>query len=87
MYIDSHCHINFPELNQKIDEVLANMENNKFSCLCVSVTLDKINEILGLTRNILIFMLPLGHPDYEDIQEPDIDTLFNILRIKSCSYR
>ena len=35
------------------------MENNKFSCLCVSVTLDKINEILDLTKNILIFMLPL----------------------------
>ena len=79
MYIDSHCHINFPELNEKIDEVLINMENNKIShALCVSVTLDKINEILDLTRKYSNVYASVGvHPDYEDIQEPDIETLFN----------
>ena len=79
MYIDSHCHINFPELNEKIDEVLVNMENNKIShALCVSVTLDKINEILDLTRKYSNVYASVGvHPDYEDIQEPDIETLFN----------
>jgi|TARA_B110000037_G_scaffold199039_1_gene238516 TatD DNase family protein len=77
MYIDSHCHINFPELNQKIDEVLANMKVNNIShALCVSVTLDKINEILGLTQKYSNIYASVGvHPDYEDIQEPDIDTL------------
>tara|TARA_B110000037_G_scaffold77466_1_gene92603 strand:- start:2200 stop:2973 length:774 start_codon:yes stop_codon:yes gene_type:complete len=79
MYVDSHCHINFPELNQKIDQVLANMEDNKIShALCVSVTLDKINEILGLTKKYSNIFASVGvHPDYEDIQEPDIDILFN----------
>ena len=79
MYIDSHCHINFPELNEKIDEVLANMEDNNIShALCVSVTLDKINEILGLTKKYSNIYASVGvHPDYEDIQEPDIETLFN----------
>jgi TatD DNase family protein len=79
MYIDSHCHINFPELNEKIDEVLVNMENNKIShALCVSVTLDKINEILDLTRKYSNVYASVGvHPDYENIQEPDIETLFN----------
>jgi len=79
MYIDSHCHINFPELNQKIDEVLKNMASNKIShALCVSVTLDKINEILDITRKYSNIYASVGvHPDYEDIQEPDIDTLFN----------
>jgi TatD DNase family protein len=78
MYIDSHCHINFPELSQKIDEVLANMESNNIShALCVSVTLDKINEILDLTKKYSNIYASVGvHPDYEDIQEPDIDTLF-----------
>jgi TatD DNase family protein len=78
MYIDSHCHINFPELNQKIDEVLKNMESNKIShALCVSVTLDKINEILNLTKQYSNIYASVGvHPDYEDIKEPDIDTLF-----------
>ena len=78
MYIDSHCHINFPELNQKIDEVLTNMKNNNIShALCVSVTLDKINEILDLTKKYSNIYASVGvHPDYENIQEPDIDTLF-----------
>ena len=79
MYIDSHCHINFPELNQKIDQVLSNMKDNEIShALCVSVTLDKINEILGLTKKYSNVYASVGvHPDYEDIQEPDIETLFN----------
>ena len=46
MYIDSHCHINFPELNQKIDQVLEYERQHISHALCVSVTLDKINEIL-----------------------------------------
>jgi TatD DNase family protein len=79
MYIDSHCHINFPELNQKIDQVLDNMKDNDIShALCVSVTLDKINEILSLTKKYSNVYASVGaHPDYEDIQEPDIETLFN----------
>ena len=79
MYIDSHCHINFPELNQKIDQVLENMKDNDIShALCVSVTLDKINEILSLTKKYSNVYASVGvHPDYDNIQEPDIKTLFN----------
>jgi TatD DNase family protein len=84
MYIDSHCHINFPELNQKIDQVLDNMKDNKIShALCVSVTLDKINEILELTQKYSNIYASVGvHPDYEDIQEPNIDTLFEYSKNK-----
>ena len=84
MYIDSHCHINFPELNQKIDVVLNNMESNKIShALCVSVTLDKIDEILDLTRKYSNIYASVGvHPDYGDIKEPDIDTLFKYSKDK-----
>jgi TatD DNase family protein len=84
MYIDSHCHINFPELNKKIDQVLGNMKDNNIShALCVSVTLDKIDEILNLTEKYSNIYASVGvHPDYEDIEEPDIDTLFNYSREK-----
>jgi len=84
MYIDSHCHINFPELSQKIDQVLANMlESNISHALCVSVTLDKINEILDLTQKYSNIYASVGvHPDYEDIQEPDIDTLLKYSKNK-----
>jgi len=37
MFIDSHCHINFPELAEKLDELLANMRQNEVThALCVS---------------------------------------------------
>lgn len=78
MYIDSHCHINFPELHKKIHNVLDNMKENKIShALCVSVTLDKVEEILNLTKQHSNIYASVGvHPDYEDITEPDIDILF-----------
>ncbi len=78
MYIDSHCHINFPELHKKINNVLDNMKENKIShALCVSVTLDKVEEILNLTKQHSNIYASVGvHPDYEDITEPDIDILF-----------
>lgn len=84
MYIDSHCHINFPELNEKIDQVLCNMKDNNIShALCVSVTLDKIDEILGLAKKYSNIYASVGvHPDYENIQEPDIETLYSYSKEK-----
>jgi TatD DNase family protein len=39
-FIDSHCHINFPELVENISDVLAKMRQNEVvSALCVSVNL------------------------------------------------
>jgi TatD DNase family protein len=72
MFIDSHCHINFPELADKIDEVLANMRANQVSnALCVSVDLDKLPEILALAeQNDNIYASVGVHPDYELEQEP-----------------
>ena len=84
MYIDSHCHINFPELNEKIDQVLDNMKNYNIShALCVSVTLDKIDEILSLANKYSNIYASVGvHPDYENIDEPDIDTLYHYSKEK-----
>ena len=84
MYIDSHCHINFPELNEKIDQVLDNMKNHNIShALCVSVTLDKIDEILSLANKYSNIYASVGvHPDYENIDEPDIDTLYRYSKEK-----
>ena len=84
MYIDSHCHINFPELNEKIDQVLDNMKNHNIShALCVSVTLDKIDEILSLANKHSNIYASVGvHPDYEDIEEPDISKLFHYSKEK-----
>ena len=77
MYIDSHCHISFPELRQKIDEVLHNMDSSKVThALCVSVTLDNFEEVLTMANKYNHIFASVGvHPDYEDIVEPDVALL------------
>ena len=38
MFIDSHCHINFPELEKNLQTVLQNMQDKKITnALCISV--------------------------------------------------
>ena len=84
MYIDSHCHINFPELHKNIDKVLSNMEENLIShALCVSVTLDNFHSVLKLAQSHKHIFASVGvHPDYEDIDEPDIETLILLAKNK-----
>ena len=41
MYVDSHCHLDFPELSSRLDEVLARMRDNRVDrALCASVSLE-----------------------------------------------
>lgn len=72
MYIDSHCHINFPELANNLDEVLANMKANQVTnALCVSVDLAKFPEILSMAEQHENIYASVGvHPDYELEDEP-----------------
>jgi len=82
MYIDSHCHINFPELSKNIDSVLSNMNEKSIThALCVSVTLDNFESVLKLANEHKNIFASVGvHPDYEDITEPDIKTLTSLAK-------
>src|ERR1035437_7332168 len=72
MFIDSHYHLNFPELAENIDEVLAKMILNEVShALCVSVDLEKLPQILELAEQHDDLYASVGvHPDYELTLEP-----------------
>jgi TatD DNase family protein len=76
-FIDSHCHINFPELYQNIDAILSKMSSNKVThALCVSVTLDKLPDIVKIANTYKHIFASVGvHPDYEDIEEPSVEEL------------
>ena len=80
MFIDSHCHINLPELADKMDEVLANMRANDVStALCVSVELPKLPEILALAEKHDNIYASVGvHPDYELDDEPTQEELVRL---------
>ncbi len=72
MFIDSHCHINFPELAEKLDELLANMRHNEVThALCVSVNLENFPQIQLLAEQHENIYASIGvHPDHESDTEP-----------------
>ena len=86
MYIDSHCHIKFPELAARMPEILARMEENKVThALCVSVDLPDFPSVLALAEQYPNIYASVGvHPDYEDTLEPSVAQL--VLRTSSRSY-
>lgn len=80
MLVDSHCHLNFPELSENIQSVREQMQDAQVGhALCVSVTLDKFPEVLALATEFDNFYASVGvHPDYEDIDEPTVLQLVSL---------
>ena len=72
MFIDSHCHLNFPGLAEDLDAVLANMRANEVThALCVSVDLASFPQVLELAERHDNLYASVGvHPDYELETEP-----------------
>ena len=77
MFIDSHCHLDFPEFQSRLPEVLGNMQSAKVShALCVSVDLPDFPNVLKLAQDYPNLYASVGvHPDYEDTPEPTFDFL------------
>ncbi len=77
MLVDSHCHLNFPELAAQLPEIQQKMHEAQVGyALCVSVTLDKFPEVLALAEQHDNLFASVGvHPDYEDIAEPSTEEL------------
>lgn len=77
MFIDSHCHLDFPDLAQNIDAVLAKMhENNVRYGLCISVNLRDFPNVLAIAEAHDHLFATVGiHPDYENEDEPTVDEL------------
>ncbi len=80
MLVDSHCHLNFPELLANLPAIKQSMQDNKVShALCISVTLPDFPQVLALAEENENFYASVGvHPDYEDIQEPTVEELINL---------
>lgn len=77
MYVDSHCHINFPELAERMPDILAKMEENGVThALCVSVDLPDFPQVLALAEQYPHIYASVGvHPDYADTPEPTMEQL------------
>src|SRR5690554_2735131 len=68
MLVDSHCHLNFPELAQNIDEIRSAMASHQVShALCISVNLREFPQVLAVAEAYDNFYATVGvHPDYEN---------------------
>ncbi len=80
MFIDSHCHIDFPELAEQEAALLDNMREAQVShALCVSVNLQDWPRVLALAaRHDNLFASVGVHPDHlvatTDVSETDLLT-------------
>ncbi|MDP2694561.1 MAG: TatD family hydrolase [Gallionella sp.] len=79
-FVDSHCHLNFPELTANIDDVLAQMrQNDVAAALCVSVNLAGFPQVLALAEQHPNIYASVGvHPDYEGVEDPDAARLVEL---------
>ncbi len=82
MFVDSHCHINFPELCGKVPEVLAKMRENQVShALCVSVNFPEFPQVQALAEQYSNIYASVGvHPDYEEEGEITVEALLERAR-------
>ncbi len=81
MFVDSHCHIDFPELAQRLPQLLENMKTNQVThALCISVTLEEFPRVLALAEQHPNLYASVGvHPDYEeDAEEPTLERLVTL---------
>ncbi|MBY0578242.1 MAG: TatD family hydrolase [Burkholderiales bacterium] len=79
MLIDSHCHINFPELAENLESILCSMEENQVvAALCVGVNLEDFPQVRRLAESHPKIYASVGvHPDYE-VGEPTVDELVKL---------
>ncbi len=82
MFVDSHCHINFPGLVEHADEVLSRMQDNRVShALCVSVGLPQLPEVIAMAERFENVYASVGvHPDHEDEDEPTVARLTELAK-------
>lgn len=82
MYVDSHCHLDFPELTERLPDVLANMAAAEVEhALCVSVTLEDWPRVAALARAHPQLSASVGvHPDSSGVQEPSVEQLVALSR-------
>jgi TatD DNase family protein len=77
MFVDSHCHLDFPELVVQLPDILKKMQDNRVShALCVSVNLPDWPGLIDIVEQHSPLWASVGvHPDYEDTVEPDVQCL------------
>ncbi|QSN62501.1 TatD family hydrolase [Caballeronia sp. M1242] len=80
MFVDSHCHINFEGLADRLPDVLDKMRAHSVThALCVSVDLETLPSVLDIAERCENVYASVGvHPDHEDAKEPSVAELVEL---------
>jgi TatD DNase family protein len=80
VFVDSHCHLDFPELASDLPAVRAAMAAADVThALCIGVNLPEWPAVHALAAAHSNFYATVGvHPDYEDTPEPTVDDLLTL---------
>jgi TatD DNase family protein len=80
MFVDSHCHLTFPELHGRIDALRQAMHAAQVDrALCICTTLEEFSAVHALALRHHNFWASAGvHPDSEGVREPSVDELLRL---------
>lgn len=80
MFIDSHCHLDFPDLVADLPQVLADMQRNQVShALVVSVCMPDWPRLMALVASQPHLYASVGvHPAYRDTPETSVEELLQL---------
>jgi TatD DNase family protein len=77
VFVDSHCHLDFPELRAELPRVLDAMRDQGVThALCIGVEMEAWPGVHALALAHPNLYASVGvHPDYADLAEPTVDDL------------
>jgi TatD DNase family protein len=80
MFVDSHCHLSFPELAAQLPQIRQAMADARVDrALCICTTLEEFEDVHALAMGYDNFWASVGvHPDNEGIAEPTVDKLLEL---------
>ncbi|WP_234087781.1 TatD family hydrolase [Azonexus sp. R2A61] len=78
--VDSHCHLDFPGLADRLPELLEKMQAADVGeALCIAVNLEDFPKVLAIAEQGPQFHATVGvHPEYTDVEEPDEARLLSL---------
>ena len=80
MFVDSHCHLNFPELREQVDTIRQAMAEAQVDrAMVISTTLEEFPDVQALAMRYDNFWATAGvHPDTEGLEEPTLEKLLEL---------
>ncbi|MCY4755097.1 TatD family hydrolase [Pelomonas aquatica] len=80
MFVDSHCHLSFPELQQRLPDILSDMRAAQVAqAICICTQMEEFDAVHALALAHPQLWSTVGvHPDTEDMREPDVAELVRL---------